>query len=56
MEKENSCSNENKVVEGIATHGIKHVTYNVLGNIFQVPSKYVPPIKHVGTGAYGIVW
>ncbi|KAK1373640.1 Mitogen-activated protein kinase [Heracleum sosnowskyi] len=55
MEKENCCSNANKVVEGITTHGMKLVKYNVLGNIFQVPSKYVPPIKHVGCGAYGIV-
>lgn len=56
MDKENSCSNAKKVVEEIATHGMGHVTYNVLGNIFQVPSKYVPPIRHVGCGAYGIVW
>ncbi|CAH8383877.1 unnamed protein product [Eruca vesicaria subsp. sativa] len=29
--------------------------YNVLGNIFELSSKYIPPIQPVGRGAYGIV-
>ncbi|XP_021889803.1 mitogen-activated protein kinase 13-like [Carica papaya] len=40
---------------GIPTHGGRYVLYNVLGNIFEVSSKYVPPIQPVGRGAYGIV-
>ncbi|KAD5317031.1 hypothetical protein E3N88_16977 [Mikania micrantha] len=26
------------------------------GSLFEVSGKYVPPIRPVGTGAYGIVW
>ncbi|XP_030447369.1 mitogen-activated protein kinase homolog NTF6-like [Syzygium oleosum] len=35
--------------------GGRYVQYSVLGNLFQVPSKYVPPIQPIGRGAYGIV-
>ncbi|KAL8136651.1 hypothetical protein V2J09_002652 [Rumex salicifolius] len=49
--------NEAKRVEvkGVPTHGGTYLLYNVLGNVFQVSSKYVPPIQPVGRGAYGIV-
>ncbi|KHG05791.1 Mitogen-activated protein kinase 4 [Gossypium arboreum] len=40
---------------GIPTHGGRYVLYNVYGNHFEVSRKYVPPIRPVGRGAYGIV-
>ncbi|XP_031251602.1 mitogen-activated protein kinase homolog NTF6 [Pistacia vera] len=40
---------------GISMCGGRYVQYNILGNLFQVSSKYVPPIQPVGRGAYGIV-
>lgn len=43
------------VVKGVRTHGGRYVQYNVLGNLFEVSAKYVPPIQPVGRGAYGIV-
>ncbi|CAI0545301.1 unnamed protein product, partial [Linum tenue] len=33
----------------------QHVEYNLLGNIFHVSSKYVPPVHPVGRGSYGVV-
>lgn len=41
---------------GIPLYGGKYVQYNILGNLFQVSSKYVPPLQPIGRGAYGIVW
>ncbi|GAV71378.1 Pkinase domain-containing protein [Cephalotus follicularis] len=41
--------------KGIPTYEGRFVQYNILGNIFEVPAKYVPPIHPVGRGAYGIV-
>ena len=43
-------------VKAIPTHGGRYVRYNVYGNLFEVSRKYVPPIRPVGRGAYGIVW
>ncbi|MBA0646263.1 hypothetical protein Goklo_014240, partial [Gossypium klotzschianum] len=40
---------------GIPTHGGRYVQYNVYGNLFEVPSKYVAPLRPIGRGAYGIV-
>ncbi|EOY34255.1 Protein kinase domain - like 10 [Theobroma cacao] len=40
---------------GIPTYGGRYVRYDVLGIIFEVSSKYVPPIQPIGRGAYGIV-
>lgn len=42
-------------LRGIPTYDGRYVRYNILGNTFEVPSKYVPPIQPVGRGAYGIV-
>ncbi|ERM95719.1 mitogen-activated protein kinase homolog NTF6 [Amborella trichopoda] len=50
----NSSSGEGSM-QGVATHGGSYVQYNVLGNLFEVSSKYVPPIQPIGRGAYGIV-
>jgi len=41
---------------GILTYDGRYVMYNVLGNIFELSSKYIPPIEPIGRGAYGIVW
>ena len=43
-------------IRGVATHGGRYVLYNVYGNLFEVSSKYAPPIRPIGRGAYGIVW
>ncbi|TXG73945.1 hypothetical protein EZV62_002524 [Acer yangbiense] len=40
---------------GITIFGGRFVQYNMLGNLFLVTSKYIPPIQPVGRGAYGIV-
>ncbi|KAG0473227.1 hypothetical protein HPP92_015084 [Vanilla planifolia] len=42
-------------IKGVLTHGGRYVLYNVYGNLFEVTTKYVPPIRPVGRGAYGIV-
>ncbi|XP_074366521.1 mitogen-activated protein kinase homolog NTF6-like isoform X2 [Apium graveolens] len=55
MDKENSCCKTTNVGQGNSTDKRKYVCYNVLGNLFQVSSTYVPPVKLVGSGAYGIV-
>ncbi|CAO2812896.1 unnamed protein product [Amaranthus hypochondriacus] len=49
--------NQGKAMEvrGVPTHGGAYVLYNILGNLFEVSSKYAPPIQPVGRGAYGIV-
>lgn len=43
-------------IRGVPTHGGRYVQYNIYGNLFEVSRKYVPPIRPVGRGAYGIVW
>uniref|UniRef100_A0A7C9F755 Mitogen-activated protein kinase n=1 Tax=Opuntia streptacantha TaxID=393608 RepID=A0A7C9F755_OPUST len=40
---------------GVPTHGERYIQYNLYGNLFEVSRKYVPPIRPVGRGAYGIV-
>ncbi|OAY72201.1 mitogen-activated protein kinase 6 [Ananas comosus] len=54
MATASSSSLESRVV-GIPTHGGRYVLYNIYGNLFEVPSKYVPPLRPLGRGAYGIV-
>lgn len=51
-----SGSGDHTIVKGVPTHGGRYVQYNVYGNLFEVSRKYVPPIRPVGRGAYGIVW
>lgn len=38
------------------SHGGLFIQYNIFGNIFEVTSKYKPPVLPIGKGAYGIVW
>ncbi|KAF4392912.1 hypothetical protein G4B88_011907 [Cannabis sativa] len=42
-------------IRGVPTHGGRYLQYNIYGNLFEVSKKYVPPIRPVGRGAYGIV-
>ncbi|KAK2664138.1 hypothetical protein Ddye_002712 [Dipteronia dyeriana] len=46
---------ETSNTKGVHTHGGRYVQYNVYGNLFEVSSKYVPPIRPIARGAYGIV-
>ena len=43
-------------VTGVLTHGGRYVHYNIFGNLLEVSRKYAPPIRPIGSGAYGIVW
>ncbi|XP_076915548.1 mitogen-activated protein kinase homolog NTF6-like [Bidens hawaiensis] len=52
---ESKCDGEGVVLKGVPAYGGKFIHYTVLGNLFEVTSKYVPPIQPVGRGAYGIV-
>ncbi|XP_023547510.1 mitogen-activated protein kinase homolog MMK2-like [Cucurbita pepo subsp. pepo] len=45
----------NHHIRGVPTHGGRYIQYNIYGNLFEVPRKYIPPIRPVGRGAYGIV-
>ncbi|KAK3227875.1 hypothetical protein Dsin_007737 [Dipteronia sinensis] len=46
---------ETSNIKGVHTHGGRYVQYNVYGNLFEVSSKYVPPIRPIARGAFGIV-
>ncbi|KAL8136400.1 hypothetical protein V2J09_002401 [Rumex salicifolius] len=37
------------------TPGDGYTEYNIFGNLFQISRKYIPPIRPIGFGAYGIV-
>ncbi|CAL5356172.1 unnamed protein product [Camellia sinensis] len=50
-----STDSNTSTVKGVLTHGGQYVRYNVYGNLFEVSHKYVPPIRPIGRGAYGIV-
>ncbi|XP_043711000.1 mitogen-activated protein kinase 3-like [Telopea speciosissima] len=39
----------------VPTHGGRYNEYNIFGNLFEITSKYRPPIMPIGRGAYGIV-
>ncbi|KVH89081.1 Protein kinase, ATP binding site-containing protein [Cynara cardunculus var. scolymus] len=55
MESSSATTGDQSHIKGIITHGGRYVQYNVYGNLFEVSRKYVPPIRPVGRGAYGIV-
>lgn len=50
-----SGNNSSSNIKGVHTHGGRYVRYNVYGILFEVSSKYVPPIRPIGRGAYGLV-
>ena len=56
MATSGSASSTDNKIKRVFTHGGRYVQYNVYGNFFEVSSKYVPPIRPIGRGAYGIVW
>lgn len=56
VESSSATTADQSNVKGVLTHGGRYVQYNVYGNLFEVSRKYVPPIRPVGRGAYGIVW
>ncbi|KAL9329962.1 hypothetical protein ACSQ67_004965 [Phaseolus vulgaris] len=49
-----SASGDAKI-KRVLTHGGKYAQYNVYGNLFEVSSKYAPPIRPIGRGVNGIV-
>lgn len=54
-ESSSAASTDSKI-KRVLTHNGRYAQYNVFGNLFEVSSKYVPPIRPIGRGAYGIVW
>nr|AEQ28763.1 mitogen-activated protein kinase 1 [Prunus salicina] len=54
MESSSASAGDHNI-KGVPAHGGRYVQYNVYGNFFEVSRKYVPPIRPVGRGAYGIV-
>ncbi|KMZ58403.1 hypothetical protein ZOSMA_77G00640 [Zostera marina] len=55
MKSGSSVSESEETIQGIPIHDGKYTKYNVCGNLFELSSKYVPPIRLIGSGAYGIV-
>ncbi|KAL3695750.1 hypothetical protein R1sor_009826 [Riccia sorocarpa] len=51
----NTAANVEENITGVPTHDGKYTRYTIFGNEFEVSSKYVPPIRPLGRGAYGIV-
>ncbi|KAF9597883.1 hypothetical protein IFM89_022095 [Coptis chinensis] len=39
----------------VQTHSGRFIQYNIFGNLFEITTKYRPPIMPIGRGAYGIV-
>lgn len=50
-----SSKKGNNSIKGVLIHGGRYVRYNVFGILFEVSNKYVPPIRPIGRGAYGLV-
>ncbi|PRQ17603.1 putative mitogen-activated protein kinase CMGC-MAPK family [Rosa chinensis] len=50
-----SAASADSKIKRVLTHNGRYAQYNVFGNLFEVSSKYVPPIRPIGRGAYGIV-
>ncbi|PKU68267.1 Mitogen-activated protein kinase 6 [Dendrobium catenatum] len=42
-------------IQATLSYGGRFIQYNIFGNVFEVTSKYEPPIMPIGKGAYGIV-
>ncbi|XAR55087.1 Mitogen-activated protein kinase [Bertholletia excelsa] len=55
MAAESSSVSSDGKIRGVFTHGGRYVRYNVYGNYFEVSNKYVPPLRPIGRGAYGMV-
>ena len=42
--------------QGVPTYGGAYMRYTICGFVFEVSSRYIPPMVPIGRGAYGIVW
>ncbi|XP_077216044.1 mitogen-activated protein kinase 3-like [Tasmannia lanceolata] len=51
----NTSSTHQTDPPSVPTHGGRFVKYTIFGNLFEITSKYRPPITPIGRGAYGIV-
>ncbi|XP_073302225.1 mitogen-activated protein kinase 4-like isoform X4 [Primulina huaijiensis] len=54
-ESSSASASSRSNIDGVLTHGGKYVRYNVHGTFFEVSNKYVPPLRPIGRGAYGLV-
>lgn len=55
MGSKSQDNNDRDLVKKVFTHKGRYVQYSLYGNLFEVSSKYVPPLRPIGRGAYGIV-
>lgn len=55
MGSKSKDNNDSDSVKKVFTHKGRYVQYSLYGNLFEVSSKYVPPLRPIGRGAYGIV-
>ncbi|KAK9127243.1 hypothetical protein Syun_016040 [Stephania yunnanensis] len=46
---------DNNNFSSVLSHDGQFVQYNIFGNLFEITSKYRPPITAIGRGAYGVV-
>ncbi|CAI9776088.1 unnamed protein product [Fraxinus pennsylvanica] len=53
--QETSSASTNSNIKGVLTNDGKYERHNLYGNLFEVFSKYVPPILPLGRGAYSLV-
>ena len=56
MDSKSKDDNDTDSTKKVFTHKGRYVQYSLYGNLFEVSSKYVPPLCPIGRGAYGIVW
>eukprot|EP00271_Cylindrocystis_brebissonii_P015231 TRINITY_DN374_c1_g2_i1.p1 TRINITY_DN374_c1_g2~~TRINITY_DN374_c1_g2_i1.p1 ORF type:complete len:382 (-),score=61.11 TRINITY_DN374_c1_g2_i1:953-2098(-) len=42
-------------IVGVRTYDGVYTEYSIYGHLFEVTAKYIPPIRPIGRGAYGIV-
>ncbi|CAL5187509.1 unnamed protein product [Lathyrus oleraceus] len=55
MDSKSKDDNDTDSTKKVFTHKGRYVQYSLYGNLFEVSSKYVPPLRPIGRGAYGIV-
>ncbi|CAK8539356.1 unnamed protein product [Lathyrus sativus] len=55
MDGKSKDNNVTDSIKKVFTHKGRYVQYSLYGNLFEVSSKYVPPLRPIGRGAYGIV-
>ncbi|CAI8589298.1 unnamed protein product [Vicia faba] len=55
MDSKSKDNSDTDSINKVFTHKGRYVQYSLYGNLFEVSSKYVPPLRPIGRGAYGIV-